>query len=48
MPRQVSVALRDERLRPIDKLRLVLLYSLRYQKEGMEKVFVCAFVRVNC
>lgn len=35
--KQVLGALENPRIRPIDKLRLVLLYSLRYQKEGIEK-----------
>ena len=35
--KQVSAALLDDRIRMLDKLRLVLLYALRYQKEGIEK-----------
>lgn len=39
---QVMSALADERIRTLDKVRLVLLYALRYQKVCVRLcVYVC-------
>jgi len=44
--KQVSDLLADTKVRDLDKLRLVCLYALRYQKEGIDKGTIAAFSRL--